>query len=55
VKTRKRKKEKLELLTSRRMILSSMSRSLVGIGDQQLRTKDFNVIPPFSFMCEDLM
>jgi hypothetical protein len=37
------------------MILSSMSRSLVGIGDQQLETKDSNVTLPFSLTCEDLL
>jgi hypothetical protein len=55
VKTKERKKQKIEPLISKRMILSNMNKSLVGIRDQQLETKDFNVIPFFSFMCEDLM
>jgi len=50
-----RKKENIELFIGRKMILSSMKRSLVGVGDQQLGTKDSNVTFPFSLMCEDLL
>jgi hypothetical protein len=50
-----RKKENIKLFIGRKMILSSMNRSLVGIGDQQLRIKDSNVILLFSLMREDLL
>jgi hypothetical protein len=49
------KKKKVELLISRRMFLSSMNRSLVGVGDHQVRTKDSNVTTFFFLMCEDLI
>jgi hypothetical protein len=47
----KRKREKeVELLIIRKVFLLGMSRSLVGIRDQQLGIKDSNVtIPFFSF------
>jgi hypothetical protein len=32
-----------------------MSKSLVGVGEWQLGTKDSNVTLPFSFMCENLL
>jgi hypothetical protein len=49
------KKNKVELFINRRVFLSSMNRSLVGIGDHQIGTKSSNVTTFFPLMCEDLI
>lgn len=49
------KKKKVELFINRRVFLSSMNRSLVGIRNHQVGTKDSNVTTFFPLMCEDLI
>ncbi len=48
-------KKQVELLIGRRVFLSSTSRSLVGVGDHQVGTKDSNVTTFFPLMREDLI
>ncbi len=41
---REKKKKKKKLLIGKKMSLSSMNKSLVGVGDQLVGTKDFNIL-----------
>jgi hypothetical protein len=48
-------KGKIKLFIGNLVILSSVSRSLVGVGNQHLGTKNSNVTIPFFLMYEDLL
>jgi len=56
VKMKDKVKGKIKLLIGNLVILSSVSRSLVGVGNQHLGTKNSNVtILLFFLMYEDLL
>jgi hypothetical protein len=53
-KIRERRREGKVVCKQENVILG-MNKSLVGVGDSQLGTKDSNVNIFFFFMCEDLI
>jgi len=55
MKEKEKEKEKIELLIGNLVILSNVNKNLVGVGNQQLGTKYFNVTIFFSLMYEYLL